>query len=308
MKLRVGTRGSALARIQTGRVSTLLRREGLEVEEIAIETEGDRDRTSAFADIGAAGIFVRELERALLEERIDVAVHSYKDLPSQHPEALTVTAIPERLDPADHLLVRRGSLSSEHGRIPLDRGARVGTSSARRSALLLREREDLDIRPLRGNVDTRVRRLVEGRYDAIVLAGAGLQRMRAGGALGTPEEQGLRETRLSPKWFVPAPAQGAIALQIRAADSEIAAALDPLHDADAAHCVLAERRLLARVEGDCELPFGAWCRGDVKGGLRLSFALGSADEMKVDAIEGEEPRTLADRAWDRLLAAGLLER
>lgn len=305
--IKVGTRGSALARIQTAGIVERLRRGGLEVEQVVLETRGDRDQEAAFAEFGGPGVFVREIEEALLDGRIDVAVHSYKDLPSEGPEGLTVAAVPERLDPADHLLVRDASLASSTGRLPLAEGARVGTSSARRQALLRHQRADLEVAPLRGNVDTRVRLLVEGRYDAIVLAGAGLQRLRQGGALEL-SGKGIHDRRLDPEWFVPAPAQGALAVQVRRADPDLLDRVRALDDAVAARALDGERRLLARVEGNCDLPFGAWCRRQPGGEFVLGFAMGDGEHLVVEALEGDEPLLLADRAWDHLAATGMAVR
>lgn len=307
MRVRVGTRGSSLARIQTGGIVRQLVSLGLEAEEVIIETLGDRDRESRFAEFGGAGVFVREIEEALLDGRIDAAVHSYKDLPSGGPEQLVVAAVPERLDPADHLLVRADALAADRGRLPLPEGARVGTSSARRRALLLHERDDLQVDPLRGNVDTRIRKLVEGRYEAIVLAGAGLQRLRQGDALADLRQQGVEEVRLAPEWFVPAPAQGALAIQTRRDDTGLQDVLRPLQVDAAARSLIGERRLLARVEGNCDLPFGAWCCREADA-FSLSFALGDDERLVVGQLRGDEPRLLADRAWDQLRESGMAVR
>lgn len=308
MTIRIGTRGSALARAQTGGVVRRLRGAGLYVEEVVIETRGDRDTVSAFPEFGGAGVFVREIEEALLDGRIDAAVHSYKDLPSDGPEDLIVAAVAGRLDPADHLLIRRECFVPAAGRLPLPAGARVGTASARRQALLLHERDDLAIAPLRGNVDTRVRLLLEGRYDAVVLAGAGVRRLQDAGALGDMGSKGIHDCRLGPEWFVPAPAQGALAVQVRRSDRELAAAVGALEEPEAALVVGAERRLLAGVEGSCDLPFGAWCRRVPGTGFALTFALGDGERLLRDELSDANPLVAADRACEHLRQEGVLVR
>jgi len=177
VKLRIGTRGSALALAQSTDVAARLRSFGHEPELVIVSTAGDRVTDRAFTDVGSFGVFVRELASALLDGTIDAAVHSYKDVPSRMPAGLTIAAVPERLDAADVLLVRRDAIAPESGGIPLAHGARVGTSATRRRALLLDARPDLVPGLLRGNVPTRVRSLAEGRFDAIVLAAAGLERL-----------------------------------------------------------------------------------------------------------------------------------
>jgi hydroxymethylbilane synthase len=256
--LRLGTRGSELARTQSGTVAAALERLGLAVELVVIKTAGDRDATGAFASIGPQGVFVREIEQALVERRIELAVHSFKDLPTKSPAELTVAAVPERVDPADLLLVRREALDdAEGGWLPLKRGARVGTASARRRAWLKHFRPDVAVEPLRGNVPTRLRRLEEGAFDAIVLAAAGIARLEAGPRLGA--RSGVAVLRLDPERFVPAPAQGALAVQCRRDDERVLAALAELDDAPSRAAVTAEREALARAEAGCDVAFGAYC-------------------------------------------------
>ena len=183
-KLRLGTRGSELARTQSGTVAAELERLGMAVELTIIKTSGDQNTTSTFASIGPQGVFVREIEQALVEKRIELAVHSFKDLPTRSPDELVIGAVPKRVDPADLLLVRERALAgSALDWLPLPHGARVGTASARRRVWLAHFRPDLAIEPLRGNVPTRIRKLHERRLDAIVLAAAGVDRLRGGEAL-----------------------------------------------------------------------------------------------------------------------------
>ncbi|MCG8461039.1 MAG: hydroxymethylbilane synthase [Holophagales bacterium] len=289
MTIRLGTRGSRLALAQSNWVAARLREHGHEVEMVTIRTEGDRVQDRAFAQIGQPGVFVREIERALSDGRIDLAVHSYKDLPSQGPEGLEIAAVPERLDPADRLLIRPGAAADpgNGGLSALMPGAVVGTASARRSALLAQLRPDLEPRLLRGNLPTRVGKLLDGEYDAILLAAAGLERLDRDGQL---PRRGLLEHRLDPHSFVPAPSQGALALQTRVGDPT-ARAVDALDDPGAHRAVDAERAILARVEGGCHVAFGAYAHvapgGDGNGesrGLHLVAILGG--ERGVARAEG----------------------
>jgi hydroxymethylbilane synthase len=302
MKLRVGTRASALALAQSGSVAARLRALGHSAELVTISTAGDRVTDRAFADVGLFGVFVRELESALLEGTIDAAVHSYKDVPSRMPHGLTIAAVPERLDAADVLLVRRDALAAERGGLPLAPGARVGTSATRRRALLLDARPDLELGMLRGNVPTRVRALEDGRFDAIVLAAAGLARLaRAEGSLHFAPGAGIATVRLNPATFVPAPTQGAIAVQVRAGDSAALAALEALDDQDGRRALEAERAALALAEGGCTLPFGAWCAVASDRTLTLTAALGRDDGSVARAVAtGTDPRGVAGVAWSEL--------
>ena len=198
-KLRLGTRGSELARTQSGTIAAALERLGFAVELTIIKTSGDQNTTSAFASIGPQGVFVREIEQALVERRVELAVHSFKDLPTKSPPELTIAAVPQRVDPADLLLVRRDAFAgAADDWLPLKAGARVGTASARRRVWLKHFRPDLAVEPLRGNVPTRVRRLEEGSFDAIVLAAAGVERLQAEQRLGS-SLAGVAVLRLDPR-------------------------------------------------------------------------------------------------------------
>ncbi|HEY3286745.1 MAG TPA: hydroxymethylbilane synthase [Gemmatimonadaceae bacterium] len=303
MKLRIGTRGSALALAQANDVAARLAARGHEPKIEVISTTGDRVTDRAFTDVGAFGIFVREIEQALLDRRVDLAVHSYKDLPSTGPDALVIAAVPEREDVADVLLIRADAYVAG-GLLPLKAGAVVGTSAARRRALLLHHRPDLRTELLRGNVPTRMRALLVGTYDAIVLASAGLTRLqRVGADLPRLEKHGVVSVRLDPAFFVPAPSQGAIAVQVRADAPSVASAVQAIDDRRTALALRAERGALARAEAGCSLPFGAWCDERADGTLVLIAAL--ADDggvvRYVRAI-GSDPDALADDAWAQLSA------
>jgi hydroxymethylbilane synthase len=303
--IRLGTRGSALARAQTLGIARRLEERGFATEITIIRTQGDRDQTRRFSEIGSPGLFVREIEQALVDRRVDLAVHSYKDLPSRGPEELVVAAIPERRSPTDRLLVPEDKLDRSAGTIPLPRDATVGTASSRRRALLEELRPDLSVAPLRGNVPTRLGRLREGRFDAILLAAAGLDRLDEAAAAGgdpAPDRSGLVELDLDPETFVPAPSQGALALEVRADDTAVREAVEQLHDHDTALPVEAERRLLYLIQGGCEVPFGAWCRRLEDGRLELIAAIEWEDGMHRTRQIGDEPLTLAERAWEALQA------
>jgi hydroxymethylbilane synthase len=266
---------------------------------VVVSTVGDRVTDRSFTDVGSFGVFVRELESTLLDGSVDAAVHSYKDVPSRMPEGLTIAAVPERVDPADVLLVRRDALAAVCGGLPLADGARVGTSATRRRALLLDARPDLALGLLRGNVPTRVRSLREGRFDAIVLAAAGLARLaRAEGEHRLSLGDEIVSVRLDPELFVPAPSQGAIAVQVRANDEAVRAAVAPVDDRACRRALLTERTALFLAEGGCTLPFGAWCRVANDGGLTLTAALGLDDGTIARAVAvGTDPASVADAAW-----------
>lgn len=301
MTLRIGTRGSALARAQTSDVARLLAAQGHSVETVVITTSGDRVTDRAFSDVGAFGIFVRELESALLDRRIDVAVHSYKDLPSRGSDGLAVVAVPERVDPADVLVVRRDSLYERGGAIPLREGARVGTSAMRRQSLLKHVRPDLEIGMLRGNVPTRIRALDEGKFDAIVLAAAGLARLERSGGLDLSLATRMMRVRLDPAVFVPAPTQGAIAVQVRDEAGDVRDAVARIDDPTHSRTVRAERAALSLAESGCTVPFGAWCSADAAGMLTLHTCLGGDDGSLARAVaRGTDPDAVAAEAWKDL--------
>ncbi len=295
MKLRLGTRGSQLALRQSESVAERLRANGHEIKIEQISTRGDRHRELAFANIGAPGVFVRELETALIDGRVDLVVHSYKDLPSDSPPELTIAAIPERQDAADRLLARPEALDeSIQSILPLAAGTRVGTASARRGALVLDLRPDLDVVHLRGNVPTRIQKLRDGGYDAILLAAAGLDRLGA-----TLDLTDLSDLRLDPSIFVPAPSQGALAAQVRVAatdrDREIHRAVAVLDETAIRRIIRAERRLQARLEGGCQIAFGAWCRAEADGRLRMDAVYRAEGELRRATGTGTDPVDLADR-------------
>ena len=294
MKLVLATRRSALALAQSRAFARTLEAAtpGLTIEELLVVTSGDKTQDKPLQDIGGKGLFIKELEEALLDGRADFAVHSIKDVPAQLPAGLELTAIPAREDPRDALVSPHGGLAA----LPL--GARVGTASLRRRCQLLALRPDLRIELLRGNVDTRLRRLDEGRFEAIVLAAAGLKRLGFGDRIAEC---------LDPPWL-PAVGQGALGIEARSDDAVTRALLLPLHDEATACCVRAERALLARLGGGCQVPIGGHATLVGGGELCLEALVGHPTgqpvfrgERRGPAGEGE---ALGQELAAALLAAG----
>jgi len=258
--LRIGSRGSILARWQAEFVrKQLFQLTGMEAEIVIIKTSGDKMQQAPLTQIGGKGIFIKELEEALLDESVDLAVHSVKDIPTETPSRLSFPAVCRRDDVRDCLV--GSSLAN------LRQGARVGTSSLRRQAQLRHLRPDLDLRDLRGNVDTRLRKVESGEYEAIVVSKAGLDR------LGLSKR--IAEV-LSPDVCMPAVGQGAIAVQCRLKDTEAGDLLAPLDDAETRTGIIAERALLAALQGGCQVPLGAWARVE-RGELWMEACVCSVD-------------------------------
>jgi len=258
--LRIGTRGSMLAKWQAESVrKKLFAATGIEAEIVIIKTSGDKMQQAPLAQIGGKGVFIKELEEALLEESIDLAVHSVKDVPTEIPSRLMFPAVCRRDDVRDCLV---GSTLAN-----LRDGARVGTSSLRRQAQLRHLRPDLDFRDLRGNVDTRLRKVQSGEYEAVMVAKAGLDRLGL--------SQRISEI-LSPDVCMPAVGQGAIGIECRLKDTEAADLLAPLDDAETRAAIIAERALLSALHGGCQVPMGAWARIE-RGELVLDACVCSVD-------------------------------
>jgi hydroxymethylbilane synthase len=261
--LRIGTRGSLLAKWQAESVrKQLFALAGVEAEIVIIKTAGDKMQQVPLTQLGGKGIFIKELEDALLDESIDLAVHSVKDIPTEVPRGLSFPAVCRRDDIRDCLISPTGSTLEN-----LRPGARVGTSSLRRRAQLLRLRPDLDIRELRGNVDTRLRKVGDGEYDAIVLAKAGLDRLGL--------SQRISET-FAPELFMPAVGQGAIAVETRLNDNETGDLLSKLDDPETRAAIITERALLGALQGGCQVPIGAWARIE-RGEMVLEACVTSVD-------------------------------
>jgi hydroxymethylbilane synthase len=293
VRIRVGTRGSRLALVQSEQVARALRARGAEVEVVPIRTSGDRLAETALADFGGKALFVREIEEGLLAGRIDIGVHSLKDLPGLLPPGLVLAAYPAREDPRDVLLSR-----TPGGLAGLAPGASVGTSSLRRAVLLRLLRPDLQARPIRGNVETRIQKLRDGLYEALVMAAAGLHRL----GLTWPET-----TVLDPERFIPAGGQGVLAIEARTADRELLEALAPLDHPQARVEALAERAFLRRLGAGCHVPVAVHARldGDV---LAVSGMVASRDAARVLTASAVGRAAQADSVGlglaDELLAKG----
>jgi hydroxymethylbilane synthase len=290
-RLRIGSRGSQLALWQAQHISGLLRERGHEVELKIIKTTGDKITDVALAKVGTKGMFTKEIEEALADGSIDLAVHSLKDLPTEISSAFEITAITTRENPRDVVCsVKYANIGG------LPRGARVGTSSLRRQAQLKAVRPDLEIFPLRGNVDTRLRKLEAGEYDAVILAAAGLTR------LGKTE---LIRQVIPADVMCPAAGQGALGIEIRAGDTVTRQHLTFLDDAAARATTTCERALLNRLGGGCQVPIGAFA--EVRNGhLHLEAVVADPDGSKVlrESRDGADPVQLGESVGDTLLQRG----
>ena len=296
--LRIATRGSALALWQANHIrERLAQLHGIESELIRIRTSGDKFQGASVAQVseqaGTKGIFIKELEEALLAGTADLAVHSMKDVPTENPAGLVFPAITKREDVRDCLISRDGAKLKD-----LACGARVGTSSLRRQAQLRHHRPDLELLDLRGNVDTRLKKVAAGEFDAIVLATAGMNRLGASDKI---------TQILAPEVMLPAVGQGALGIETRADDHETLRLVAALDDPESHEAVTAERALLRELEGGCQIPLGAWARRE-NGELRLEACVFSADgkEFVRKDLRGrpEEAKELGVRLGQILIEAG----
>lgn len=302
--LRIGTRGSALALWQANHVrDELARVHGVEAELVRIHTSGDKMQTASVAQIGAEGnakgIFIKELEDALLAGNVDIAVHSMKDVPTEVPGGLCFAAITRREDPRDCLISK-----SNRALRGLGAGSRIGTSSVRRQAQLRHLRPDLTIADLRGNVDTRLKKLAAGEYDAIVLAMAGVNRLGSGDKVTQVFNADV---------MLPAVGQGALGIETRADDEEAIELAASLDHSQTHSCVTAERALLRELEGGCQVPLGAWAKLGATGEIEIEAGVFSPDGTEAvrrigrgapsdaEAIGIRLARTLIDAGADRIL-------
>jgi hydroxymethylbilane synthase len=292
-RLRLGTRGSALALWQAGHVKARLEALGQTVELVVIKTKGDQIQDRPLAAVGGKGLFVTEIEVALAASKIDLAVHSMKDLPGDLAEGLVLGAVPERADPRDALISASGA-----GLDDLPDGARVGTSSLRRACQLRARRKTLKIEPLRGNVNTRLRKLDAGELDAVVLAAAGLERLGFAGRITQ-----VLATEVS----LPAVGQGALAIEVRAVDEAVRAICGELSHEPTERAVAAERALLARLQGGCQVPIAGYATFDA-GTVALEGLVGAPDGSEIlrDRVGGAawSAEDLGRQLAERLLAKG----
>lgn len=289
--LRIGSRGSQLALWQANHVAGLLRGEGHSVEIEIIKTTGDKILDVALAKVGTKGMFTKEIEEALADQRVDLAVHSMKDVPTELEGRFDLAAIMKREDPRDAFISVRFAGLNE-----LPRGAKVGTSSLRRQCQLKALRPDLEIFPLRGNVDTRLKKLESGEYDAIILAAAGVHRLGL--------DQHVR-SRISAEVMCPAVGQGALAVEIRRDDKAARAILRFLDDADTRQAIECERALLGSLGGGCQVPIGA--HAEKRGGeLHLNAMVGRPDGSQIlrEQASGPYPEALGRQIAQRLLKRG----
>lgn len=300
MNLRIGSRGSQLALWQANHIAALLREQGHTVEIEIIKTTGDRLQGVTFAQVAAEsgtakGMFTKEIEEALADGRVDLAVHSLKDLPTELPEGFVLAATPKRVDPRDvFVAMNYESLAA------LPAGARVGTSSQRRRAQLKALRPDLEAIEFRGNVDTRLRKLAEGQVDAVLLAAAGLDRL---------DRTDWIKARLSLNEFCPAAGQGALGIETRAGDEATTAALSFLDDADTRFAVSVERVALAALGGGCQVPIGVHCRITDADHAEIFAvvadpATGAAIRVHEQFITAADPHALGQLVAQRLLEDG----
>lgn len=295
-KIVIGTRGSKLALWQARWVASALKElfNDLSISERIIKTTGDRILDAPLARIGGKGLFVKEIEEALLEGSIDLAVHSLKDMPAQVPEGLCIASIPAREDPSDVLI----STTAENIDT-LPGSARIGTSSLRRSSQLLHYRSDIEILPLRGNIDTRINKLENGQYDAIILAAAGLKRLGYTTRLKHPIPYDI---------MLPAAGQGAVCIECRKDDHRIRQIVEKIHHPETASAVAAERAFLARLGGGCQVPIAAHATITKKNRLQLVGLVAETDGSVIlkDKIAGTvgEAENLGIELAEKLLSMG----
>ncbi|UCH27184.1 MAG: hydroxymethylbilane synthase [Trueperaceae bacterium] len=287
--VRLATRGSDLALRQSEFVKAKLTEFGHRVELVLISTQGDRE-LRPFSQLRGQGFFTKAVQDAVLDGRADIAVHSHKDLPSAPTPGLEIAAVPKRIDPRDVLLARPEVAAERASALPIEPGILVGTSSVRRQRQLLAVREDLRVGELRGNVPTRIEKLRRNDYQAILIAAAGIERLQL-------DLSGLRVYPLPPELLVPAPAQGALALEVRRDDYELASLLTDLHDVDSYRAIAAERGLMSMLQGGCQLALGAYA--EFESGLVILRAWYEGDMVLVEHPTSEGAAMLAFEALGR---------
>lgn len=267
-KLKIGTRGSQLARWQAEFVKQQLAATGVEAELVVIKTKGDIYQHLSFDKIEGKGFFTKEIEATLLRGDVDMAVHSMKDMPTAQPEGLVLAGVSSREDPADWLVIREGE-TAENQLFKLRKGAVVGTSSTRRKAQLFDYRPDVELKDIRGNVPTRLEKLRSGEFAAVLLAAAGLNRLKA-------DLSGLNVLHLNAREFVPAPAQGVLAYQCCSDDVETRRIIQKIHHPEVSTLTNVERKVLRLIGGGCHLPLGVYCERDSMGHYHVWAAMAPA--------------------------------
>ncbi len=289
-KIKIATRGSELALWQANWVAGELSQHGVESELVIIETQGDREQGS-FGSMSGQGFFTKAVQDALLDGRADVAVHSYKDLPSAKVKGLVLAAVPEREAPHEILVAHKSAVDMKAGLVPLKQGVRVGTSAVRRRSQLSFNRPDLQLLELRGNVPTRVQKLRDGNYDAIILAYAGVSRLEL-------NLSDLIVYKFPLPNFVPAPSQGALAIEVREDDDYALLSLQTLNHYPSRRLVEAERGLMEKLDGGCQLALGACAT--VQG---ESIRLLAWYETSLFMADGEMPEAVAEKVFNQIRAA-----
>lgn len=294
--LRLGTRGSKLALWQANFVKNSLAKFDIQVDIEIIKTKGDKIQHLSFDKIEGKGFFTKELEDALLEEHIDFAVHSMKDLPTAQPDGLMLAGISERADARDSLLILPSALNSETP-LKLKQNIIIGTSSIRRKRILQDLFNDIEIKDLRGNVPTRIQKLRDGAYGAIVLAKAGLDRLEI-------DTSDLTVFDFHPMEFVPAPAQGVLAYQCRKGDHTTTEALRNIHSAETLACTNIERKVLRMMDGGCHIPLGVHCKKDKMGYYHVNAAYAPDEESKLRRVRLSQSTSfeLAEKVYQQLMA------
>ena len=292
-KVVIGTRGSELALWQAHYVESIFKAKNIDVEIKIISTQGDEIQHLSFDKMEGKGFFTKEIEAALLNKNIDLAVHSHKDLETTNPAGLEIAAVSYRENPSDVLLILPHAYDAS-ATLGLKKGAVVGTSSARRKTQLLAFRPDCSTLDLRGNVPTRIQKLKNQQYDAILLAAAGLNRLNI-------STEGLIVKELNPKEFIPAPAQGVLGLQIRTEDSTLKEWLQQnFHHPDVAQCIEEEREVLRNLDGGCQLPLGSYCYAENNQfTLQISLGISENEVLRLEKTS-DLPKGLAHQILDAL--------
>jgi len=290
----IGTRGSRLALWQSEYTQELLKDIGIRSELQIIKTKGDQIQHLSFDKIEGKGFFTKEIEDELLEGNVDFAVHSLKDMPTSQPDGLVLAALLKRADPADWLIVNKSSLDKDQG-LSLKTNPLIGTSSARRKAQIVGFRPDAVIQDIRGNVPTRLRKLREGQFDAILLAAAGLTRLDL-------DLSDFHVIKFNPREFVPAPGQGVVAIQCRTEDLTVRRILKNLHQPQVGRCSNVERGVLKMMDGGCQLPLGVHCQYDINNNYHVHAAFSESwnSPLKFAQVSSSTTDGLAQQVYNRL--------
>jgi hydroxymethylbilane synthase len=290
----IGTRGSDLALWQANHVQSLLASKGIETTIHIIKTTGDQIQNLSFDKIEGKGFFTKEIEEALLNNTVDIAVHSHKDLETEQPFGLTIAAVSERADPAEMLLINPNAFD-QNEKFSLKKNAIVGTSSSRRKAQILHYRADVQLSDIRGNVPTRVQKLRDGNFDAILLAKAGLDRLKL-------DLTGLVALPLDPEEFIPAPAQGVLAIQCRSTDQDVIDVLSKINNAGVQELITIERTVLNKLQGGCQLPLGVYATVyDGEFTVHVSYAKAWNTPNRIITFLADDAATIPDVIVGELL-------